>query len=161
MPTEMDWARLAAFIDGEGCISLARRRDKYRNKPTHSGNTHCIVSVQVTNTDPRLMQWCLDTFGGCVRNGQKPTPNRRQHYVWYPRNNEIGATLRGCLPFFIIKREQADIALAFRSLVERKSHRGQRIEQPEFEVRKEMYNRIHLLNSVGPRKEAGLKLGIA
>src|SRR6266436_1261162 len=56
-PDSYDWARMAAYIDGEGSINLSPRR-------TNLGKTLTLCAkVVVTNTDFRLAKWCLDNFG--------------------------------------------------------------------------------------------------
>ena len=65
--SQIDWARLAAYIDGEGCISIksvagynaAARRVFY-------------IDLAVTNTDVRLLSWLRSIFGaGFIASGTK------------------------------------------------------------------------------------------
>lgn len=109
--SEMDWARLAAFIDGEGCITISKTKG-YRVQ---------YMKVFIANTDPRLMVWLRDNFGGTV-NG-KPRTNREKHkpcYVWTVSSQMAWIILLCCMPYFIIKREQAEVALAFQRTMTRK-----------------------------------------
>ena len=54
--TDVDWARLAAFIDGEGTIFIQRAGAR---------GPHCLVVI-VSNTSPLLTAWLETTFGGNV-----------------------------------------------------------------------------------------------
>ena len=59
-PTEMDYARLAAYIDGEGCISTGASRAKNWKRES------VYVNLSVHNTDCRLIDWCAERWGGRV-----------------------------------------------------------------------------------------------
>src|SRR5438309_4665942 len=115
-PTEIDWIRLAAFIDGEGCIMI-----RYVTNPKRKRRGYHQLAVYVTNTDLRLPRWCQDTFGGTIQTSktkyqaQVIRPNETYH--WTVSAKAAEDILRGCLPYFLIKREQADIGLAFRTTV--------------------------------------------
>lgn len=110
-PSKIDWAQMAAYIDGEGCIGLylyEKRRDGGKTRRNE------YLFVTVVNTDPRLGEWCRDTFGGRFR--EVPRVDRVRHkpcYEWKVNSNVAAHVLTGCLPFFKIKREQAEIGLAF------------------------------------------------
>lgn len=104
--TPTDWARLAAYIDGEGHIAL--------NENTRKGKTsYAYLRVIVTNTDPRLIIWLQRTFGGGVLKIDRSKQGYRRCFKWTASCRHAEALLRGCLEFFITKRDQADIALAF------------------------------------------------
>lgn len=106
---DVDWARLAAYLDGEGTIRIASQKRR--------GRDYMWVEVSVHNADPRLIQWCLEHFGGCLQRESKAGP-RRKHviYRWFVTCSVAHEVLLGCLPYFVIKRNQAEIAISFRSL---------------------------------------------
>lgn len=109
--SEMDWARLAAFLDGEGCITIGKTKNSRAQ----------YMKVFIANTDPRLMEWLRDTFGGTV-NGKK-RENREKHkpcYVWTVCSQMAWIVLLCVMPYLIIKREQAEVALAFQRTMTRK-----------------------------------------
>jgi hypothetical protein len=101
----LDWARLAAFIDGEGHIALNANSKK-------GGKQYAYLRVILTNTDPRLIVWAQRVFGGGVLKAPRKAPLRRC-FKWTVSCRHAEAVLRGCLPYFILKRDQAEIALAF------------------------------------------------
>lgn len=101
-----DLARLAAYIDGEGCISI---------EPVGVKRSH-RMQVAITNTDVRLVVWLKDTFGGEYRAKGK-TNSRRRIWYWYAGSALADELLKACLPYFIMKRDQAEIAIAFRRTV--------------------------------------------
>lgn len=105
----IDWARLAAYIDGEGHIALNANR-------MSAGKSYAYLRVVVTNTDPRLIIWLQRTFGGGVLKVKRPAAlHWRRCFKWTASCRHAEAILRGCLPYFITKRDQADIALAFQA----------------------------------------------
>src|ERR1700690_3415057 len=57
--SDIDFARLAAYIDGEGCIGISN--SKRRGKATHRMHT---MQLTVTNTSLLLLDWITLTFGG-------------------------------------------------------------------------------------------------
>jgi hypothetical protein len=106
VPTEMDYARLAAYIDGEGCISMSVSRKKEWKHDTIS------VFLSVHNTDPRLITWCLERWGGRVYKTEQSNKKWSDSYGWRVTCQQARAILESCLPFFILKREQAELAIA-------------------------------------------------
>jgi hypothetical protein len=115
---DVDWARLAAYIDGEGCIGIIPTRGQAmrRKSPNHH------LKVFVANTDPRLLDWIFETVGVgmCYRLPNSPSlaaninsGKWKPRFQWWVTAKPAAQILEGCLPYFIIKREQAEIAIAF------------------------------------------------
>src|ERR1700724_1637188 len=105
-PTQIDWAGLAAFIDGEGTIVIIKARLHYTQ-----------LVIRVANTDPRLPLWCKQVFGGKVyasSPSRSGLSTRRNFYSWATQSQKAEDILRECLPHFLLKREQAEVALAYR-----------------------------------------------
>jgi hypothetical protein len=121
---EIDWARLAAYIDGEGCICVAgskRSRQMY-------------MKVFIANTDYRLMLWFQSTFGGTINGKQRYDRERhRPCYVWTVCSEVAWFILLCCEPYLIAKRDQADVALKFQRTMTRKRpwENGQPAKLPE------------------------------
>jgi hypothetical protein len=110
-PTQLDWARLAAFLDGEGSIRVARQ---IKNKATQMHWPIYTLLVAVDNTDLRLMSWLTSLFGGtiddkCHKN--RAATGRRQLYRWRATKDERRVVLENCMPYFILKRKQAELGL--------------------------------------------------
>lgn len=108
--TQLDWARLAAFIDGEGCILLAYNKQKARY--------YSYIRIVITNTDPRLIRWLATTFGGGVMRGTRKSVKHRQVFKWGVSCRQAEEILLRCRPYFITKGDQADIALAFQETLQ-------------------------------------------
>jgi len=143
--SEIDWARLAAFIDGEGTILINRAKPTGRMRsPAHT------LHVNIGNSSPVLIQWLFSSFGGSVH-ARKEKPDVAYHRMpfwnWCLREAQAEAVLRRCLPYLMIKLEQAKIGLAFRDLKNLGTRKFTRVDAEQLRQRDEMYNKIHLLNS--------------
>jgi len=121
-PTEIDWARLAVLIDGEGYIGIATAF----SKKMKWARPHLYLDVRITNTDPRISDWCVSKFGGKVYINKRKAGMEKwsDTFHWSVSCNKAEAILRGCLPYFLIKREQAEVALAFQSTIDRAKSNG-------------------------------------
>lgn len=87
------WA--AGFIDGEGCIRISHK-----------------VRVSVLQVDPRPLIQLQVLFGGSIRINRHSTgPKRRRIYVWEIGSRQARTMLEQILPFLIVKKDQAELAL--------------------------------------------------
>lgn len=143
--TVADWARLAAFIDGEGCLSLRART----NNKSSVGARICTPEFSVANTDVRLIFWLKKNFGGRAQALAKGPRQQKTCYKWEPKYTQIKDILVGCLPYFIIKREQAEIVIALKTLLLSKPWKGAAVTEAEKDQREGLYKRIHVLNRRG------------
>jgi hypothetical protein len=150
---QIDWARLAAYIDGEGNVDIAVQVHK---PPFEGRGRYGYAKITVSNTDPRLTQWLLKNFGGSiqVRKTHSTRSGRQQRwkpcYNWVLSNTRAALLLRGCLPYFIIKREQAELAIAFQATVVRCGVKG--TPQHVLEHRAELKAKLRALTARGPLK---------
>lgn len=119
-----------------------------------------IVKVTVTNTDPRLIQWLQGRFGGSVSVHHRVGVKTR--YNWQARNRDLVTLLTGCGPFLLIKREQADVALALIAMVRprgqgERSANGRRLPLPQDEVeqREALRAQMRVLNGTVSGKRRG------
>ncbi|HEV8525223.1 MAG TPA: hypothetical protein VGQ71_12040 [Terriglobales bacterium] len=129
-PTKLDWVRLAAYIDGEGSILITERH--YKTSP-YLG---MYIRVVLANTDPRLCLWAQERFGGVFVISQRDKPaHHKTPYKWHVSCNQAACILERCLPYLLLKREQAEIALAFQSTVTNGRGRGAKLTDEERAIR--------------------------
>lgn len=102
----IEWARLAAFLDGEGSIGI-RRRSK----------GHLYPVLQISNTDPRLPLWLAAIFGGSVGSTTPKNARHKKAYVWSAVSRQAEFIIRRVRPYLLLKGAQADICLAMRETV--------------------------------------------
>jgi hypothetical protein len=97
-------------IDAEGCICISRTLLKTRTGNDYFGYD---LKVSVANTSMKLMRWLVRYFGGEFRPKQKGKLGVEQCFEWFITGGyeKIETMLLGTLPYHIIKREQALIAL--------------------------------------------------
>jgi len=126
--SDMDWAKMAVAIDMEGYIGIQKFDDTRHHKGFVS--TRYILEIRLINTDPRVALWAKERFGGSLFHYEhtQRNPKHRDSFLWHVSTQRALAVLRGCLPHFIIKREQAETALAF---YETGTTSGQGIRLPE------------------------------
>ncbi len=98
--TEIEKAYAAGIIDGEGCVSLSRRK-KYLT-PT----------VQVKNTRFDLLQWMKTRWGGSIYINHESRTNRKPCGVWSVAGQKAINVLRDVQLYLIVKAEQAKVVLA-------------------------------------------------
>jgi hypothetical protein len=139
-PTEIDFAKLAVLIDCEAHIEISgnKRRHQY------------MLQVTVGNRDFRLLEWCLARFRGFICPQwyrRKPRPTSAPIKRWRVTSWQALSALEKCLPHFIIKREQAEIAIAFQKTF---TTPGARHTKSELTVREEMRVRLRALTKKGP-----------
>jgi hypothetical protein len=105
---QLELVRLAAFMDGEGSIVLGNQKRRIRN-----------LRLQLCNTDPRLILWAKELFGGSMSREIKhgKVKNTRNIFRWHVSSKQAELLLKAILPYLILKKEQAEVALAYRTTV--------------------------------------------
>jgi hypothetical protein len=130
VPTDIDWAYAAGILDGEGCIHIAHYKSNYGQ---------FVLRVTIGNTSVALLEWLTARFGGSWCASIKPKPGYTQCYSWKAQSRMALAFIEGCLPYLIVKRVEAEVAIRFYS--ERPPHHaGSRKPTPaaEWERRREL-----------------------
>lgn len=100
-PPHDAWVYAAGIFDGEGMVTV-------RGKPCYS------LAVEICNTDKRLIDWLHDRWGGSIRTQTFANPKHRTRYEWKTSDRHAASFLRGVLPYLIVKREQAEVGVAYR-----------------------------------------------
>lgn len=119
LATEVERAWAAGFVDGEGAIMITwsrakmiNRRGRREMKPDQF-NVH--VRVTQTCTEPLIK--LVNLFGGQVKavnmNAPSRAKNARPIYEWNIYGARAVAALEAMLPFFMVKGEQASLAIEF------------------------------------------------
>lgn len=106
MGEEIDYARLAAFIDGEGNISIGCLKMKDRKHASY----HLYVCV--SNTSEKLMDWLLKNFCGNKRGTMLEVSNN-EFFKWDIHGRNAVKILRKINPYLIIKQAQANLGIEF------------------------------------------------
>jgi hypothetical protein len=146
-PTDLDWAKLAAYIDGEDCINITLRQ---REQGVWHWQAFDIL-ITVANTDIRLPNWCRDHFGGEVKLAY-PEHYRKNHkacHVWRVHGKACEWILAGILGHSVIKREQIEIGLAYTATM--RGYQGHRKPVPEEmkQIRRKAFTELRDIKSTG------------
>lgn len=142
----IDWARLAAFIDGEGHIRCVAKTQKVKGKVY----LHDYIEVGVSNTDPRLALWLTGKFGGSIQNIAAQNSRCRKGFYWVVGAAQAADVLRGAMEYFILKKDQADLAMAFYATMKRRGVKG--TPQSVRDERAALKNKLRSLTARGPKK---------
>jgi hypothetical protein len=106
--SQINWARLAAYIDGEGCIRI------HQNSPHRkTGEKYHGVMIIVAQRGPELTDWLVENFGG-FSYLSKAYPTRTAMHYWRSSTSQSYEILKRCRPYMIVKGEQADVAIEYR-----------------------------------------------
>lgn len=147
-PSETDLAYAAGLIDGEGTISVSEyavRADR------RSPQFRWHVSVMLT--DARPLVWLARTFGGTVHSYPPRKPGHQGVSYWRLSNRRAAVFCELLLPYLQIKREQADLALAFYNdptlCLTRHGGRGPQLPADELGRRRVYVGKIRTLNRRG------------
>ena len=142
--TEIDFARLAAYVDGEGTIFIQGSKEK---------RTH-VLTLIVANTDNRLITWLQNTFGGNVYFSHSKAQRFRGNticYSWRVFEERAEIVLKRILPYMICKGEQAQVALNYRTLKAQGS-RGHKVTVEVFQAREALRAKVLEMNSSSMHK---------
>lgn len=142
--SETERSYLAGIIDGEGSIMVIHHNS---NKEFGHKWEYWVLRVLIANTDKRLLDWLLERFGGGYSIGISKKNTHKDTYQWRVDSKRALPVLMAALPYLILKKEQANLALDMISthkLVGRKGH-----TQETFEKRKALAERIKSLNKRG------------
>jgi len=126
--TSLEWMRIATLIDSEGCIKL---RSAKPTKTSGSKSPVYILEVQVANSDPRMVMWCKAVFGGKVMRRKQASTKHKTMYGWTAFSRRAFAIITGCMDYMLIKREQAEVAVAFMGTVRTRGGWGKTTLTPE------------------------------
>jgi hypothetical protein len=136
-----DLAYMAGLLDGEGHIGIALRKNLI------SGH---ILRIEISNTNKAMIDWILPRFDGhgVIRKDRWGEGNRKDSYVWYADNRKAVRLLKMLIPYLVLKKEQAEIAVYFQSSIPAQG-RGPRITKDVFEFRESLRLKMRILNKRG------------
>lgn len=157
-PSSHDWARLAAYIDGEGSITFSPRKGR-----SDKNSITLLGRVQVTNTGLPLIAWCAETFGMNVtfQNHSKAQQiiarkrNWKDCYFASATSYRACWILRNCLSWFLLKHDQAQLVMDHQeSIGPDVWKRGSGVQTPHniLDYRAGLRKRLQNLNHRGPDK---------
>lgn len=97
---DKELAYIAGFFDGEGCIQIGGQGD---------------LVVSASNTNLESLQFLMDVLGGRVRRLKPVATTRKTLYIWQIPAASAPEVLEMLLPYLIVKKQQALLAIEFSS----------------------------------------------
>ena len=94
----------AGFFDGEGCVNCSSSRN------------NSFVRILVVNTNIDVLKAFQAVWGGDIYANYKSKSHWKQAYTWRLQHKAASNFLQKILPFLIVKRQQAEAAIAFNEL---------------------------------------------
>ena len=152
--TPINACYLAGFFDGEGCVGIYER--SVANSGQGAVNPYCSLTVCISNTNHEVLAHIQKTCGGIITNGSqdwypplKGGGLRKTLWRWSAQSREGAHLLKAMLPYLIVKREQALVALeyyAISSTRNSKPHPGRSGQPPLTE--EELKERRRLIHKI-------------
>lgn len=126
-PTQKQLIYFAGLFDGEGSINILHKKPRYFS-----------LNIAITNTNIQVINWLKYNFNGHIRISNKQNLKHKTTYNWTSTSIQARKLLEQSLPYLIIKKEQAIIAIEF----QKRFYRCNTITNKEIQRRFEFKNRI-------------------
>lgn len=112
IPTQMDYAYLAGFIDAECSLDINKTMQKRGKNPTYRAQLQC------NNTKSPFFYWASKRFGGQFHFLDKShLSNCRNQMLWRIANLQLDPILEGIHPFLIHKKPMCEKMIELRKLI--------------------------------------------
>lgn len=73
------------------------------------------AQLQIGNTDPQLMQWIQQRFGGSLNLERRSSAKHQHVWRWIAASADLDRILRSLIPYLITKKRQAELFVAYRA----------------------------------------------
>jgi hypothetical protein len=135
---------LAGILDGEGHIGIQRHQFRHGNEVVRYQHA---LRVMVVNTSMQLLESLQESWGGWIRQHRVANTRWLPTYGWMVTSKSADKVLAAALPFLIVKRRQAELAIEFRATVTARHHGpGRPVPLHVIERRAEIMEEIKTLN---------------
>lgn len=142
---ELEWAWLAGFFDGEGCVQICHR--------TQKRGLVWVLTIGIVNTYLPVMDRIAAMLGGRHWNKIRHSPKHKPCRYWSATGDEAQAVLKGVRPYLCVKHLQADLGIEFQDRLRSKRWgRWAPLTEDEMEWRNEAHEKMRLLNLRGPQE---------
>lgn len=109
---ETEIAYLAGFFDGEGCIQINKVGTELAKRYNKNGRYYLMVSVNQVNPAP--LEILQKSYNGTIGPHAEKTSTKRKTWVWRVQGKHADKFLEDILPYLLVKKEEALVALQFR-----------------------------------------------
>lgn len=143
MVTKEELAYWAGFIDGEGSICII----KSVSLPKRYKNSRYQITLQASNTNREIMEKMLETFGGSLLIRDRHEKDKIS-YEWKASSLKAVWILKRLLPYFKVKKSQAELAIKFQELMKKPGYQFA-ISNDEIKSREDLRMQMLSLNKRG------------
>jgi len=109
MVKDTDKAYIAGLIDGEGTITIGRRRHGKKSKSPW----YYQPIISMGNTNRAIVDFIGERYSGWVMARKPGNEKYKEWYQWFIRRDNMISFLQDILPYLRFKRPQAEIVLQF------------------------------------------------
>lgn len=135
----VDIKYFAGFFDGEGYIGLIINNTNKSPTP--------YLSVQVTNTNLKILEEFKKKFNGSITKNKMYKPNHTQSYRWIVTAIKAVKFIKEISPYLVIKKSQATLAVKFQSILRSKGgYKRNRLTKQEIKERMLYYEEMKIFN---------------
>lgn len=114
MTREQKIIYLAGFIDGEGSIFITTRKPRIEKENNYQYSVQHYLYLVVVNTNPKPIKLLKEVFGGRIYSLRGTSCGWRPTWRWETVCKKAESIIRELLPYLIVKKEEAELALEFR-----------------------------------------------
>lgn len=139
----VDAVRLATILDCEGWITI-----QSMNSPGQRG-VCLVLTLGVGNTNPILTDYLKDSFGGSIYKTCRSSDKHKDYYTWRLNSNKAKALLEAALPYMMLKREQANLAIHFQETMHSKNSYNEPCTPQYIEYMQSLKKKMNQLNRKG------------
>jgi len=133
--SEADKGWIAGVFDGEGTVGAYM----------HKGDNSVRLNLSVDNIDPRMCLKLYHLLGGTLNEYRVNSPNYQQVYRWRTGGRRAGKILTQILPYLVIKREQAALAIQIADTLSHRCDSRKKIAPHIVELRKDAAKKMKAL----------------
>jgi hypothetical protein len=135
----VDKAYAAGLFDGEESVGTH----------WHPSRNHLQVRVRLANTNPVMLAWLQQHFGGTIRPVNHGRAKWKPSWVWDISGPRMELFLKAIRPFLTTKGPAVDTALAIRALTYSPRPRNKPLTDEERAKRGALVLQLHQLNKRG------------
>lgn len=128
---------IAGIIDGDGTINIIRRNPTKLTKSQGMKSPNHSLRISVGNTHLGLLEY-LKRATGIGHVYRLHTQGKNKIWIWECGAKDAVSVLEAALPYFVVKWEEALIAISFQRYLAETSSRGKLLE-PEVIAKREDY----------------------
>ena len=137
---------LAGVFDGEGTVTIINHRKLYCRRVNPSVN----LRIAVVMTDEQIPTLFSVVFGGTIKNySRNGHPKWKSVWLWGENSSQAVDVLKQLLPYLILKKPQALLAIEFMENYHPQKGGGKPLPPEEFATRLKFSKEMSRLNRKG------------